>query len=516
MIYKSIFKKGLSFIVISSILMMYSCGGSSDQQCMELSLPYQSGQYEKSPDKPLLSNYLRASSGYNANVEKVNPEVNIYVDKSSGINEAFATSGGVAISQLTTILNYYNNAKYLSVLSEIKPFDLGGSAPGNYFTNGSNYDPIAKANLRAALKEITTNNGLSFFISDCEEFDDAGQEIITDSWAKDDLINWLNKGNTVHFWITDFQKDGVTKHLYFIAFVPAETLNNDKNFISLVNDLTQKNSSHLELSNKNWSVLKPEWAQQSTGLDANLLVEGVFDQSVYIRDFENQPTGYEYIDIMYPIKAEVLKAEGTLKGSDFYRGLKVNLSNNQFFDINQLDIDVYEVSSDFENFAKYYQISQGKPKFITDEKGAKVLDPNDPYSCFFENDGKIKTENTYTASIQEKKLNELFSFNLDLFANTLKSNSAAAELALKLHPNFNENDPILNNEKGYNLVRVDFKVKGFNPKTPDLSMFQWNSALKSNTGKINVGLKESIQQAIVSTKPEGKVIYTLFIKFIKE
>ena len=180
MIYNSIFKKSLSFYVFSTILMLYSCGGSggcggsSDQQCMELSLPYQSGQYEKSPDKPLLSNYLRASSGYNANVEKVNPEVNIYVDKSSGINEAFATSGGVAISQLTTILNYYNNAKYLSVLSEIKPFDLGGSAPGNYFTNGSNYDPIAKANLRAALKEITTNNGLSFFISDCEEFDDGG------------------------------------------------------------------------------------------------------------------------------------------------------------------------------------------------------------------------------------------------------------------------------------------------------------------------------------------------------
>jgi len=58
-------------------------------------------------------------------------------------------------------------------------------------------------------------------------------------------------------------------------------------------------------------------------------------------------------------------------------------------------------------------------------------------------------------------------------------------------------------------------VKGFNAKTPDLSMFQWNSAMKSNAEKQNVGFKESIQQAIVSTKPEGKVIYTLFIKFIK-
>lgn len=503
-----------SFVLLSFSLT--SCPPDTDLQCMELSIPYQSGQYEKSPDKALLANYLRASSGYNANAEKLEPEVKIYVDKSSGINEAFSSVGGLAVSQLTTILNYYNNAKYLSVLSDIRPFDLGGSAPGNYFTNGSNYDPVAKANLRSALREISSNNGLAFFISDCEEFDDAGQEIISDAWAKDDLISWLNKGNTVHFWITDFQKQGVTKHLYFIAFVPSQTTSDDRNFSSLVNDLNSKNPKHLELSNKNWVVLKPEWAQQSTGLDANLLADRVFDKTTYLRDFESQPTAYEYIDIAYPLKAEVLTTQGALKGPDFYKGLKVNLSNNQFFDISQIDIDAYEVSNDLENFTKFYQISQGKPKFITDQKGAKVLDTSDPFSCFYDNDGKIKSENNYSVSVQDKKLNELFSFNQELFSNTLKTNPAAAELAIKLHPNFNENDPALNNNKdGYNLVRVDFKVKGFSSKTPDLGMFQWNSALTSNAGRTNAGLKESIQQAIVSTKPDGKVLYTLFIKFIK-
>lgn len=509
-------RKLVNVHIIAFLFLLASCGGSNDRACAELSIPFQSGQYEKSPDKALLSNYLRASSGYNASAEKLDAEVKIYVDKSSGINEAFSTAGGFAISQLTTILNYYNNAKYLSVLSDIKPFDLGGSAPGNYFTNGSNYDPLAKAKLRLALKEITSNNGLAFFISDCEEYDDADEEIISDAWAKDDLIKWLNKGNTVHFWITDFQINGVIKHLYFMAFVPAQTSSDDKNFSALVKDLNNKNPKHLELSNKNWTVLKPEWAQQSTGLDANLLAEGVFEKSNYVRDFESQPTAYEYIDIVYPIKAEVLTAQGALKGPDFYRGLKVNLSNNQFFDISQIDIDAYEVSNDLENFAKFYQISQAKPKFITDEKGAKVLDPNDSYSCFYDNNGNIKAENSYSVSIQDKKLNELFSFNQELFSNTLKSNAASAELAIKLHPNFNENDPVLNNNKEeYNLVRVDFKVKGFNSKTPDLSMFQWNSALIKHAGKANIGLKESIQQAIVSTKPEGKIIYTLFIKFIK-
>jgi hypothetical protein len=500
------------------LVLLSSCGGGTEQQCKELSMPYQSGVFESGPDKALLSNYLRASSGYNSSGEKLDPEVKIYVDKSSGINEAFSSAlgGGLATSQLTAILNYYNNAKYLSVLTDIKPFELNGSAPANYFGNGANYDPVAKANLRSALKSITANNGLSFFISDCEEFDDAGQEIIADAWAKDDLISWLNKGNSVHFWITDFQKEGTTKHLFFIAFVPAQVISEDKNFAALVNDLNAKNPKHLELSNKNWSVLKPDWPQQSTGLDANLLNEGVFNKATYVRDFNSEPTAYEYIDLAYPIKAEVLTVPGALKGPDFYRGLKVNLSNNQFFDINQVDLDVYEVSNDIENFSKFYQVSQGKPKFITDEKGAKVLDANDPYTCHYDADGKIKAENNYVTAIQDKKLNELFSFNQELFSNTLKSNSSAAELAIKLHPNFNEADASLNSGKEYgNLIRVDFKVKGFNNKSPDLSMFQWNSALKSNKGKVNVGLMESIQQAIVSTKPEGKVIYTLFIKFIK-
>jgi hypothetical protein len=136
-------------------------------------------------------------------------------------------------------------------------------------------------------------------------------------------------------------------------------------------------------------------------------------------------------------------------------------------------------------------------------------------SSFYDSRSRLirKTENNYLVSIQDKKLNELFSFNQELFSNTLKSNAASAELAIKLHPNFNENDPMLNNEKGYNLVRVDFKVKGFNPKTSDLSMFQWNALWKR--GELNQSLKSSIEQAIVSTKPEGKVIYTLFIKFIK-
>lgn len=505
-------------LILSTTFVFYLTGCKQNKE--GLSVPFQNGVYKDHPDKDLLSNYLLASNTFISNEDKVSQEVKIYVDKSSGINEAFTSpvGGKLASDQLIKVLAYYNSSKYIGVLNEIKELDLKGQAPVNYFSNGNNYDPVAIANLRAAFKEISNQNALSFLISDCEEFDDTRMEIIKDPWAKDYLIKWLDKGNSIHFWVTDFQKNGKTKHLFFIAFAPSQILSTDNNnsFSNLVKDLNNLNSNHFELSNKNWMIQKPSWTQTTTGLDPNLLVKGVFNQDNYIRDLSSTPIGYEYIEISYPIKKEVLKSERALKSSNFYRGLKVDLSNNRFFDIDKIDLGVYEISNDLENYAKYFQISKNNPQYITNEKGAKVLDPNNPYSSFYNENGKIKEENRYKCSIEYKKLNELFSLDLELFNNTRNSDPSNSELAFNIHPNFNENDPILKNEKKYNLIRVDFKVKGFNEKTPDLNMFKWASIINKNSGTENLGLLESIKQAINATKPFGKVIHTIYIKFIRE
>ena len=87
---------------------------------------------------------------------------------------------------------------------------------------------------------------------------------------------------------------------------------------------------------------------------------------------------------------------------------------------------------------------------------------------------------------------------------------------MTLHPSFNEAEAALDTKRAYNLLRVDFHIKGFKDKLPDLSMFEWASILSSNQGKQNQGLKESIKQAILATKPEGRTIHTLFIRFVRE
>lgn len=504
----------LILALVVSLVFFVKCKDTDGQK--ELSKIFETGKYQKGPDIELISNYLIASSGYVNNDVSASSDVNIYVDKSSGINEAFSSpvGGELAKAELNSILGFYENAKYLGVLNDIKEFNLGGASPSNYFSNGANYDPKAMAKLKLALTTISKSNNLSFFISDCEEFDNAAMEIKNDPWAKEPLINWLNKGNSIYFWITDFSVKGSTKHLFFMAFAPADVVSKDSKFKDLVKELNSKNPNHFELSNKNWSIQKPKWTEQSTGLDSNLLGNDVFIKENYIRNFENQPTSFEYLDIAYPIKSDVLNVEGALKGPDFYRGIHVDFSNNHFFDINKVDIDVNEVSNDLDSYVTFFQLNQNKPEFILNSDGAKVLNAENPFSEYYENKGQIKSEYVYKNKVNEGNLKELFSFNQDLFNNTIKSHPENVELGFKLHPNFNDADPKLNNQKSYNLIRVDFKVSGFNDKLPDLNMFKWSSIYSKNSE--NTGFYDSIKYAILATQPNDKIIHSIFIKFFRE
>lgn len=503
----------LILVLVVALVFFVKCKGTDDQK--ELSKIFETGKYQNGPDGELISNYLIASAGYvNNDVAVSSSDVNIYVDKSSGINEAFSSpvGGQLAKDELNSILGFYTDAKYLGVLNDIKEFNLGVADPSNYFSNGANYDPKAIAKLKLALTSITKSNNLSFFISDCEEFDGNAMEIKNGPWAKDPIIDWLKKGNSVYFWITDFNIGSKTKRLFFMAFAPADVVSNDDKFKNLVKELNDKNPNHFELSNKNWTIQKPNWPEQSTGLDANLLLDGVFNKEAYIRDFENQPTSFEYIDIANPIKAEVLKVEGALKGPNFYRGIHVDFSNNHFFDINDVDIDVNEVSNDLDKYATFFQLNQIKPKFTNNSNAAKVLDKNNPFSEYFDNKGSLKSDYIYVKD-NNNKLKELFIFNKELFKNTLKDHPGNAELGFKLHPNFNDADSKLNNQKNLNLIRVDFKVSGFNDKLPNLDMFKWSSIF---SGEENTGFYDSIKLAILATQPRDKIIHSVFIKFIRE
>lgn len=471
---------------------------------------------EKDISVDLLDKYIAATSGKIQDDKKLNEDLHVYVDKSSGINEAFSSSeGGMQAKALLTEIAG-RKAKFFSVLSKIEPENFQGS-PTNFYDKKENYNETESAGLESAMNEIIKRNGLSFFVTDGEEFDQNHEEDNARPWAQESMEKWINQGNSIHFWITDFKVKGkITKHLFFMAFVPSKK-STEKDFQDLVKSLTAINPIHLELSNTSWQILKPSWPEQSTGLDPNLLQDGVFEKNKYIRNFENHFGSYEFMSIQLPLKAEVLTVEGALSKPQFYRNLYIDLSNNKFFDISKIDIEVTDVSNDLNNYAKYDEIISNVPKTSKDQNTNKtIIDPNSPYSSYYniiDDKPILKDENKYNKNYQNS-LKELFQFDDEIFKNSMKDNTSKVELGIRMHKNFNEGDKNLNNELGYNIIRVDFKISDFNDKTvQELEKFTWDSMWKP--GEKNSGFAKSVEEVIKSTQPKGKTIHTLFIKFIK-
>jgi hypothetical protein len=511
-----------SLLLLSILAFQFTSCGETASNCTEIPSLFNG----KNVTSEILDEYTKHTSSNNRVDSVLNEEVRFYVDKSSGIHEAFssATGGETSKKQLQEIINNYRESKFLGVLREITPFDLGGADPTNYFTDSKNYEKVdgQSADLLNALTNMTNHNGLSFFVTDGEQFDATKTEITAGAWAVEPLKKWIEGGNTIHFWITDFKaknikKQEIIKHLFFIAFVPAE-ISGTKKFQDLLKSLNVINPTHLELSNVSWKINKPDWAEQESGLDPNMLKEGVFEKEQYKRNFENTGNGYEFLSIQLPIKAEVLTVDGALSKPQFYRDLFVDLSNNKFFDITKLEIDVFDVTRDINAFASYFEILGNKPATAKDPNNqATIIDPNSTYGCYYElkNDQPIiKPENVYTSNFKDYQLKEFFQFDEEVFNNSLKDNPNEVEIAIRFHKNFNENDPSLNNELGYNILRVDFKIEEFNDKTvTELSNFSWASMWKSS--EQNTGFSKSVEQVIKATQPKGRVIHSLFIKFIK-
>ena len=511
--------KGIILGIITSVIFI-SCRSGNNNDCEQIPNLFEG----KDISSGLLDKYMQSTSTFTLSNNNLNEEVRIYVDKSSGINEAFSSPiGGDKAKSLLLEIAGQKNLKYYSVLKDIKQEVIEGS-PTNYYDKKENYNPLESAALEKALNEITNNNGLSFFVTDGEEFDALGEEDNDRPWAQAPMEKWINQGNSIHFWITDFDvafkakgPKKIKKHLFFMAFVPSR-LAIEKPFLDLVKSLNDKNVTHLELSNSSWVIHKPEWSQQSTGIDANLLMDGVFEKSNYIRKFDNSSGSYEFISIQLPIKSDVLTVEGALTKPQFYRDLFIDLSNNKFFEIIKLDIDVTEISKDINSFYKFEEITLNKPNTTKDSNTQQtILDPANNFSCYYEiKDDKpsLKINNQYIKKY-DASLKELFQFDDEIFKNSMKDNSSKVELGLRFHKDFNENDPKLKSDLSYNIIRVDFKIAVFQNKTvSEYSNFTWDSMWKLK--EQNSGFGKSLLQVIQSTQPTGKVIHTLFIKFIKD
>ena len=125
--------------------------------------------------------------------------------------------------------------------------------------------------------------------------------------------------------------------------------------------------------------------------------------------------------------------------------------------------------------------------------------------CFDEN-GKLIADTVFTASEKIKQLSNVYVFDNEAFNNNMEQ-KGMGEIVIKIDPNIDL--PRLGNECP-NFHRIDIYLKKVevNTNKPELNKFIWEGIqLEKNRSMYN-----SILGAINDAKPEGKVIYSFYLK----
>ncbi len=480
----------------------------------------------------LLTEYVTQTASLSPYTGKTSDEVRLYLDRSDGISSCFTSpvGGSIARDQLIEVNATYSgdNFKLYEVLEEVSPMTITGMI-SDYVLNAQNFEKIRSANLSKALNNITAHNGVSIFVTDGEYYDpnapNGGKEFNNEPWAKISFQEWVDKGNDIYFFITDYDdkematktNKTIKKHLYFMVFVPS-SLKNDNRLVTLITKLQTKNPSNFLLTNTSWELneLPEEWTVKGTGINKKL--SGTFNSKSYLRSNSVNNNSFEFIELNTPLNKEVFAG---LKSPDdqIYKGLTVNLSNNAFYNINDVDIQVTDVTEDLNKFASYSEIVSNIPEVKTNDQTKKLeLDPANPYTPYYQLMGdKPKPAEKYVWESAKKtpELRELFDFDKDLFSNSKQRDRAKVDLSFKLHKNFNSDNATIDNDLGYRLIRVEFVITDYDQKGFSESVtgyFKWIS--KYRYPEDNTGLFLSISEVILqSAAPRGKTIHSVFFKF---
>lgn len=307
-----------------------------------------------------------------------------------------------------------------------------------------------------------------------------------------------------------------------MIFIPksfnGEKLPSDDISYFLQNDIAAKRLvySSFTFSNDFFTLKQDYPTEQSSGSAEEMAL----DMGSYKKDLD---LGYEYMDFALGWK-DIVKYIRNAKdensgnpipgGKDFIRKLFLNAKNNELYQLNEIGIKTYDIYEDYSKFEFCKQCQAKPPLFKLDEKGNKVLDLNNNNMPFileeglkgcYDEKGDLLSERKYSGP-DIKPIEELFQLDNKLF-NYTYSRDTVGEIGLKIHPNFNGTQLSSTHE---NFVKVDILLTKCKPNTsnPKFEKFIWQGKQITQ----NKALYESIILAIQDANPEGKVIYSYYIK----
>lgn len=467
-----------------------------------------------------IQGYYDASLGEAANPKSGNPAV--YVDFSDGLIQAYNGNENVQIVQAICNKLLDPDIEWYSLgTSKITKLEYNSNQLFNKVSDPAQYKDIM-APIQEAIKKITASSNDALLITDFEEYTSDGKEQF-ENYPKTYFTDWIKKGNSITFFYTDYtetnKKSKITtqKHLYYTVFTHGKA--SETSFVSMIRDALKGrfNPTVFELNNNPYSVSNNYGGKENTGITNSTFAKWVnfnFNASSEKKlPFEVMGINKPWNDDLEKYIQNIIKKENGL----FLNKLFLNAADQSAYKLGKVAVKVYDVSDDYEKFARCTEAKNHLPVLVKDSKKDLVWDEKskkDPIvkECYVPNTTELKQDWIYTpGTLSLKEWPEVFDFDKEIFNGHLKNDPGKIELQTILHSNYKQK----NIKKENALIRIDYVIEeaAFNDSNPQLMDFQWNSLTIKD--RPNNSLSEAIRNILQNpaVNPKGKIIYSYYIKF---
>lgn len=425
----------------------------------------------------------------------LNDGASVYVDMSDGMNYAYATTESKAILQSVINKLAANNAISFFELADSKiiPLELSHTQLYNYMLSSGNYNK-QKAPIEQTLSRIIEENQPALLMTDFEEY--KGAVIEQAAYAKRYFIDWLAKGYNITFYKWAFDENVKAKSMFLAVFD-----DNANRLNSLVNNAVTLTNSSIETyvlgsrdfaypTFSNYVSLKEGGNyHNSKGKDivTNVMSNGGNEDYIsYTKPFatatgnpgqfaplnnllgvfaEYYPIGVNWIDA---IKNSKQMQESGIKSEDLYTHLLsklyIDFGAQNGYSIDGIEVRTFDMQSTMQAIFK----------------GDSIL-PQAPEVNMFLTSG---------------------------FESVAELPTGWKEVYVDFDEGFN--GTFMGGVASTNLIRANIVISRVSPKISEaIHFFSWQG---------NPSLANSVKETLTaaSSSPEGRILYTYYIKALAE
>lgn len=461
-----------------------------------------------------LKGYINSSFD-SAQVKSKQGNPALYLDFSSGINKA------IGVPDVNSLITHCYNAiltqnfdVFQLGMQKVTPIAISNPTQlGQKISSASAYSDIY-APIQVAVEQIVQSKNDALLITDFEEWQN-NKEITNTAYLKIPFKKWLSEGNSIHFFIADYVENKANKHIYFTVFSYGPV---DENSMLTKLEKILSPLKRFDLTDVKFKLVSHYPSEKSGGIfydskGTTEITRNVLDlKETYFnglkegKSFEIYPFGLDWKTIDEIHTAYVEKNDF----NDFFRGLSIDLDNEDAFIYNDFAVEVYDVSSDFEQYEKSEEVKKHKPKIEKGSNGENKFATSevDKIALFcYEVNGNVKAECIYKKQ-DPIPIDEMFVLNTDLFKNTKDVDKKKVDIAVTFHSKYNIRG--LKDPDGLKRIDIITLPPEPNMNNQELNLFKWVNP----KGLPNNALYESIKSTLEenTVRPPKRVIYSFYIK----